>query len=107
MMSYYRCLPYFYLIGVSKSGTCDLYDAIKLHPKIAVPNRKEPTYFNRIRWNGIHVSSCYLSRKVIFVYVKLLFTNFIVFMILLLKKRFGPIWKLMRIVFFKPLKKHI
>ncbi|XP_052791542.1 carbohydrate sulfotransferase 15-like [Mya arenaria] len=34
----FRCLPYFHLIGICKSGTSDLFKRLHLHPDI-VPNR--------------------------------------------------------------------
>lgn len=44
-----RCLPYFYLVGVSKSGTTDLYMQLKKHPKIARGNTKELGYWGKFR----------------------------------------------------------
>ena len=31
-----QCLPYFYLAGIPKCGTTDLYDRISLHPQVNV-----------------------------------------------------------------------
>ena len=47
-----RCLPYFYLAGVSKCGTTDLYNALSRHKDVLGGVRKEPTYWNRIRYHG-------------------------------------------------------
>ncbi|XP_059172643.1 carbohydrate sulfotransferase 15-like [Physella acuta] len=33
-----RCLPYFHLMGVCKSGTSDLWNRMTKHPEIATPN---------------------------------------------------------------------
>ena len=43
-----RCLPYLYLIGVTKSGTTDLYTRILGHPEIMRPGHKEPMWWNRL-----------------------------------------------------------
>ncbi len=45
-----RCLPYFYLAGVTKSGTTDLFEALLKHPQIHGPWVKEPHYWNRRRY---------------------------------------------------------
>ena len=42
-----RCLPLVYLIGVTKSGTTDLYDSIVMHPDVVMPAMKEPMWWNR------------------------------------------------------------
>ena len=44
-----RCLPYFYIPGISKCGTTDLYTAINKHPDVASTSMKEPIFWNRIR----------------------------------------------------------
>ena len=44
-----RCLPYFHLAGVTKSGTTDLYDKLIKHQDIVEPSMKEPLYYNRHR----------------------------------------------------------
>lgn len=41
-----RCLPYFYVIGASKSGTTDFFENLIRHPNIAEPAAKEPTWWN-------------------------------------------------------------
>jgi N-acetylgalactosamine 4-sulfate 6-O-sulfotransferase len=42
-----RCLPLVYLIGVTKSGTTDLFDNIVRHHEMAAPSMKEPMWWNR------------------------------------------------------------
>ncbi|KAL8595211.1 hypothetical protein ACOMHN_043364 [Nucella lapillus] len=46
-----RCVPYFYLIGVSKSGTSDLFYRLTSHPQ-AVRTVKEPHFFDRKRYTN-------------------------------------------------------
>ncbi len=41
-----RCIPYFYQIGATKSGTTDLFKKLSLHPYIMAPKLKEPQYWN-------------------------------------------------------------
>ena len=41
-----KCLPYFYQIGATKSGTTDLYRAVSLHPEIVMGSTKEFMYWN-------------------------------------------------------------
>jgi len=38
-------LPDFYIVGNSKSGTTALYEMLGRHPRIYMPELKEPTYF--------------------------------------------------------------
>ena len=45
-----RCLPYFYLMGVTKSGTTDFYYALLKHSDVHGPWIKEPMYWNRGRY---------------------------------------------------------
>ena len=45
-----RCLPYFYVIGVAKSGTTDLFVRMKEHPYIEAGIRKEIHYWSRRRF---------------------------------------------------------
>ena len=42
------CLPYFFILGMAKSGTTDLYRRMMLHPQIvSVPGQlKEPHFWN-------------------------------------------------------------
>ena len=44
-----RCLPYVYLVGVTKAGTTDLYSKLLHHPDIVEPSMKEPMWFDRNR----------------------------------------------------------
>jgi len=41
-----RCLPYIYLVGVTKSGTSDLFENIIKHPNIVPGAIKEPMWWN-------------------------------------------------------------
>jgi len=41
-----RCLPYFHIIGICKSGTSDLYKRMLMHPQI-VPNEG---VYNKETW---------------------------------------------------------
>ena len=45
-----RCLPYFFLLGVTKCGTTDFFDAILKHPEVHGLWIKEPMYWNRERY---------------------------------------------------------
>jgi hypothetical protein len=69
-------VPYFYLAGVSKSGTSDLYDVIARHPDV-IRTGKEQHWFDRDRYHtsayrqkGVWLTSKnvqvynFLSRKV-------------------------------------------
>lgn len=47
-----RCLPYFVMAGVAKSGTTDIFHSLSLHPDIIRGATKEPLYWNKIRYNG-------------------------------------------------------
>ncbi|XP_035665240.1 carbohydrate sulfotransferase 15-like [Branchiostoma floridae] len=42
-----RCLPYFYIIGMPKCGTSDLYHRLTKHPDVVGGMRKEPHYWTR------------------------------------------------------------
>ncbi len=41
-----RCVPYVYLIGVTKSGTTDLFANLVEHPDVVAGTYKEPQYWN-------------------------------------------------------------
>ena len=43
------CLPYFFIIGFTKSGTTDLFAILKLHVLISSRSVKEPHFFDRRR----------------------------------------------------------
>jgi hypothetical protein len=38
-------LPNFLIVGAAKSGTTSLYEYLRAHPQIFMPERKEPSYF--------------------------------------------------------------
>ncbi|KAI8520556.1 Carbohydrate sulfotransferase 15 [Branchiostoma belcheri] len=42
-----RCLPYFYIIGMPKCGTSDLYYRLTQHPDVVGGLKKEPHYWTR------------------------------------------------------------
>ncbi|XP_060563150.1 uncharacterized protein LOC132722643, partial [Ruditapes philippinarum] len=44
-----HCLPYFYIIGVKKSGTSDFFNRIAAHPEFQTPSFKEAQWFPRLR----------------------------------------------------------
>ncbi|XP_072162894.1 carbohydrate sulfotransferase 15-like isoform X2 [Diadema setosum] len=44
----FRCLPYFYLIGIQKCGTTDVWDKLTSHPDI-LRTQKEPHFWARYR----------------------------------------------------------
>ncbi|KAK2143826.1 hypothetical protein LSH36_810g01048 [Paralvinella palmiformis] len=60
----FRCLPYFYLAGVTKSGTTDFINMLLRHPQLHGPLVKEPMYWNRRRYpNGVQVGNgTYIGR---------------------------------------------
>ncbi len=41
-----RCAPYLYIVGVTKSGTTDLFANLIEHPDIVPGTYKEPMYWN-------------------------------------------------------------
>ncbi|XP_071171896.1 carbohydrate sulfotransferase 15-like [Mytilus edulis] len=45
-----RCLPYFFIIGMPKSGTTDVWHGLEQHPGVAIKHGKEPMYFTRRRY---------------------------------------------------------
>lgn len=51
-----RCLPYFFIIGMEKCGTTDLYTRLTRHPKIAGTITKEIQWWTRrrfvVKWDG-------------------------------------------------------
>ena len=40
-----RCLPYFYIAGLAKTGTTDLYRSLAEHPDVTLPMVKEPHWW--------------------------------------------------------------
>ena len=49
--TYLRCLPYFFLAGLEKCGTTDLYNSLTLHHEIIPPNSKERHFWNRLQYH--------------------------------------------------------
>ncbi|XP_050400962.1 carbohydrate sulfotransferase 15 [Patella vulgata] len=47
-----QCLPYFYLIGVPKAGTSDLFARICHHQDVMPPLKKETQFWPRTRFKG-------------------------------------------------------
>ncbi|KAK2158408.1 hypothetical protein LSH36_171g07011 [Paralvinella palmiformis] len=63
-----RCLPAFYLIGVIKSGTSDMYECLSKHPNILQPEIKEPEYWSRQRFEispWVFKKDCLGDRKTV------------------------------------------
>ncbi len=42
-----QCLPYFYIAGMPKCGTTDLFNRLCRHPDILAPRKKEPYFWTR------------------------------------------------------------
>nr|XP_054769012.1 carbohydrate sulfotransferase 15-like [Lytechinus pictus] len=57
-----RCLPYFYILGVAKCGTSDLWDKIVAHPHVVRKLVKEPHWWTRYRLQGIPFDK-YLQKR--------------------------------------------
>ncbi|XP_063965638.1 carbohydrate sulfotransferase 15-like [Lytechinus pictus] len=57
-----RCLPYFYILGVAKCGTSDLWDKIVSHPHVVRNLLKEPHWWSRRRLQGISFDN-YLQKR--------------------------------------------
>jgi hypothetical protein len=47
-----RCFPYAMVIGISKSGTSDLFRYIIMHPEIFPSALKETNFWGRYRMQG-------------------------------------------------------
>lgn len=45
-----RCIPYFYVAGVAKCGTSDLFRRIRLHPEVMKGTMKEYHWWDRTRF---------------------------------------------------------
>ena len=54
-----RCIPYFYVIGVQKSGTSTLWNCLIRHPDIAQPETKELGYWDHGPKDRGHVRDHY------------------------------------------------
>ena len=48
-----RCLPYFYIAGVQKCGTSDLYRRLRMHPDIMRGTAKEYHFWDRGRFGVV------------------------------------------------------
>lgn len=46
----FHCLPYFYIIGVKKSGTTDIHSRLSWHPQVRSPRFKESQWLSRLRF---------------------------------------------------------
>ena len=51
-----RCLPYYYVLGVLKSGTTDLNHRMQCHPSLTSGMRKASEWFNALRFRNISLS---------------------------------------------------
>ena len=54
-------LPDFLIIGAQKAGTTRLYNILKPHPQVFLPDRVELLHFNKLEWNNIKESKAYLK----------------------------------------------
>lgn len=57
-----RCLPYFFLAGMPKSGTTDLWACLLKHPDIAYVKSKEPHWWTRLRYRRRGSTDFYVRR---------------------------------------------
>ncbi|XP_076599663.1 carbohydrate sulfotransferase 15-like [Chaetodon auriga] len=48
-----RCLPYFYIVGLPKCGTTDLYSRLRRHPQVQYSTIKESQWWNRRRFGYV------------------------------------------------------
>ncbi|XP_070834109.1 carbohydrate sulfotransferase 15-like [Chaetodon trifascialis] len=48
-----RCLPYFYIVGLPKCGTTDLYSRLRQHPEVQYSIIKESQWWNRRRFGYV------------------------------------------------------
>ena len=44
--------PNFFIVGGPKCGTTAMYEYLRLHPQVFMPDRKEPNYFGRRTLTG-------------------------------------------------------
>ncbi|KAM8924519.1 carbohydrate sulfotransferase 15 [Pelodytes ibericus] len=56
-----RCLPYFYIIGQPKCGTTDLYDRLRLHPRVRFSAFKEPHWWTRKRFGILRLKEAFIN----------------------------------------------
>ncbi|XP_076448410.1 carbohydrate sulfotransferase 15-like isoform X2 [Babylonia areolata] len=47
-----RCLPYFYVAGVAKCGTTDIFKRVRIHPAIMQGELKEYHWWDRLRYGA-------------------------------------------------------
>ena len=50
-----RCLPYFFVFGPEKAGSLDLFDALRHHPLIRMPDDHAPHFWpmtDECTWHG-------------------------------------------------------
>ncbi|XP_038050366.1 carbohydrate sulfotransferase 15-like [Patiria miniata] len=57
-----RCMPYFFLAGMPKSGTTDLHAKLHGHPQVIQTTVKEPHWWTRHRFHGVSLQR-YLERQ--------------------------------------------
>ena len=46
-------MPYFYMIGVVRSGTSDLFAKLTAHPDVIAPPRRDPQWWNVMRYQDM------------------------------------------------------
>ena len=68
-----RCLPYFYVAGVLKCGTTDIFASLQQHPQVTRPLIKEPMWWARGRWQ--HGTCVFLAEAVIWIQRLLSYTT--------------------------------
>ncbi|XP_076448501.1 uncharacterized protein LOC143285156 [Babylonia areolata] len=51
-----RCIPYFYVAGVAKCGTTDLYRRLRLHSQVMKGTMKEYHFWDRERFGNVELS---------------------------------------------------
>ena len=47
-----KCLPYFYIAGVSKSATADLYNRVRSHPNVRAGGASTYYWWDRQRYGA-------------------------------------------------------
>ncbi|KAK7476399.1 hypothetical protein BaRGS_00032324 [Batillaria attramentaria] len=58
-----NCLPYFFLAGVSKCGSTDIFSRLTEHPQVMITKQKEPRWFDIRRYNKGDGSPTYFWRN--------------------------------------------
>ena len=59
----FRCFPYFFIIGASKTGTSDLYQRVQQHPQYVTPMSKEPNWFSQKIFSKCYCASVSCRRR--------------------------------------------